>query len=345
MKDKLTYVIAWLAYWFGVDCLFYILNRKCKRVLTFHNVFPDELTIADGGGGMSISESTLKSIVREIGKRYRFSTDFDDTETATLTFDDGFLNQYEVAARVLADMGIPAVLFVAGDNIDRTQTMGAPAVDLLTLWLAHVPQKVLVDFAESLSHGNGTSVDSHVSRMRFWIDVLRPLYVDDSRARGRSVVAKCDQAYPFSALLAALPSEYVRLRLCGVSSAQLNDLRGRGWKIGWHAKSHYPLSAIPCSEKHQEFQAPDDIKSMPMSYPYGELRSVDDDDVRICRESGFPMAFSNLPECNRLMGPFFRMRFSVPSDEIMLHFHLSGFRHFLKFRRLLPVGTGERGYA
>ena len=336
MKDKVTYFIASLGYWLGIDRLFYWLNRRCKRVLTFHNVFPDDLTLADGGGGMSMSESTLKSVVREIGKRYRFSVDFDDPETATLTFDDGFLNQYEVAARALADMGIPAVLFVAGDNIDRTQPMDAPAVDLLTLWLAHVPQKILADFAASLPYGNGTSGNLHVSRMRFWIDVLRPLYVGDSHARGRSIVAKCDQAYPFSTLVASLPAEYVRLRLGGVSSAQLDDLRGRGWKIGWHSKSHYPLSAIPCSEKHQEFLAPDDIKFMPMSYPYGELRSVDNDDVRICRESGFPMAFSNLPEDNRMLGPFFRMRFTIPSDKVMLHFHLSGFRYFLKSGRLLP---------
>ena len=215
--------------------------------------------------------------------------------------------------------------------------MDAPAVDLLTLWLAHVPQKILTDFASSRSHGNGASGDSHLSRIRFWIDVLRPLYVGDSHARGRSVVAKCDQSYPFSALLASLPGEYVRLRLGGVSSAQLDDLRKKGWIVGWHSKSHYPLSAVSPSEKVVEFAAPDELKAVPMSYPYGELQSVNEEDIRFCKDAGFPAAYSNLPEENCQLGQFFRMRFSVPSNKIMLHFHLSGFRHFLKHRRLLPT--------
>ena len=73
MKDKVTYLIAWLGYYLGIDALFYFLNRKCKRVLTFHNVFPDELCRRDDGGGMSESVSAFKRTIAEIGRRYRFS--------------------------------------------------------------------------------------------------------------------------------------------------------------------------------------------------------------------------------------------------------------------------------
>ena len=270
----------------------------------------------------------------EIGRCYKFSTDLEDTSTATITFDDGFLNQYEVAAKVLDDMGIKAVLFVAGDNIDRKDVMAAPAVDLLTVWLAHATKASVDMFCRRHCKNLKYEVSS---RIRFWIDVLRPMYVADSANRGRSVVAMCDAVSPFRELLRSLPTEFVRLRLCGISQEQMEDLRRRGWFIGWHSKSHYPLSAIPLPEKTVEFAAPEELKTVPMSYPYGELQSVGEDDLRLCKDAGFPAAYSNLPETNRQFGRYFRMRFSVSDDKIMLHFQLSGLRHFMKFGQLLPA--------
>lgn len=333
MKNNLTRFIALLAYWLGIDRLFYWLNRRCKRVLTFHNVFPDSLDMEDNGGGMSMSVSEFCKTIDEISRYYKFSVDFEDVETATITFDDGFLNQYEVAAKTLGARGIKAVLFVAGDNIDRSDVMTAPAVDLLTVWLAHVPVEALDDFCKRFG---GLKTAASVSRIAFWIDVLRPMYVKDFKNRGRSVVAGCDAVFPFSRLLKTLPAEYVKLRFFGINQQQLNELHDRGWIIGWHSKSHYPLSAIHGAEKEIEFAAPEELRRVPMSYPYGELQSVGNEDICMCRQAGFPAAYSNLPELNSQLGCFFRLRFSVPSDRIMLHFHLSGLRHFLKFGRLLP---------
>lgn len=321
MRRRLTGLLAFLAYYSGLDALFYFLNRRCKRVLTFHNVFPDDLCRKDDGGGMSISVSAFRRIIREIGRRYRFSVDLSDATTATITFDDGFLNQYEVAASALHEMKVPAVLFVAGKNIDRMDIRQAPAVDLLTVWLAEVP--------ENLLRGK--------DRMSYWIDELRPAYVADVEHYGRKVVEACDRLYPFEKIFAALGSKYTQLRLSGVTTAQLNDLRARGWLIGWHSLNHFALSAIPEDRKGLEFSAPLEIKIAPMSYPYGELQSVDPDDIAWAQKAGFPSAYSNLPEINPRLSRYFLPRFSVSSNRYLLHFHLSGLRHFAKFHRLLPV--------
>lgn len=117
MRHKLVETLAFLAYWTGVDALFYWLNRKAKRIVTFHNVLPDSLYTNDLANGVSNSESGFRLIVGEIAKRYRFSTDLLDAKTCTITFDDGYVNQAEIAGRVLDEMGIPAILFVAGDLI------------------------------------------------------------------------------------------------------------------------------------------------------------------------------------------------------------------------------------
>ena len=314
MKNRIVYAVAWVCYWLGIVHLFYFLNRRCKRVLTFHNVLPDELMRDDDGGGMSLSVSEFRNILREIGRFYTFSTNFDDTGSVTLTFDDGFLNQYEIVPEVLGE--IPAVLFVAGSNLDREELKDAPAVDLLTVWLAHTPTV----------RGN---------RMAYWVHVLRPQYAKDVEAYGRNVVRSCDGQYPFEDLFRALPTDYLRLRLGGISSAQLENLRVRGWKIGWHSFHHYVLSAIPEEAKKMEFEAPEIFRGSPMSYPYGERVSVSVADQKWAKRAGFPLAFSNLPDADP-ENRFFLPRFSVPSEKILLHFHLSGLRYFLKNGRLLP---------
>ena len=117
MRHRVVEVLAFLAYWSGVDSLFYWLNRKAKRIITFHNVLPDELYVNNLANGVSNSESGFRLIVGEIAKRYPFSTDVWDAKTCTITFDDGYVNQVEIAGRVLDEMGIPAILFVAGDLI------------------------------------------------------------------------------------------------------------------------------------------------------------------------------------------------------------------------------------
>lgn len=334
MKNRLTYLIAWLGYWLGVDRLFYALNHRCKRVLTFHNVFPDHLNQKDDGGGMSLRVSDFKRIIAEVGKVYSFSADLDDYNTATITFDDGFLNQYEVASEALGE--IPAVLFVAGRNIDRDDPFAAPAVDLLTVWLANVPPDALMRLAKSLR------VEAPTNRLRFWIEVVRPLYVADAAHYGCSVVDRCEAIYPFAQVFGKLGVDYLRLRLGGITTQQLNDLRARGWKVGWHSANHFALAAIPDNLKMHEFDAPPEIKKVPMSYPYGELQSVSEKDIACARSAGFPSAYSNLPEINRRQGRYFLPRFTVGGNKIMLHFHLSGFRHFLKHRKLLPRGEWAR---
>lgn len=318
MRHKLVTLIAWLGYWLGIDAVFYWLNRRCKRVLTFHNVFPDELCRKDEGGGLSLSVSEFKEIVREIGRRFRFSTDFKDAETATLTFDDGFLNQYEVVPQALGN--VAAVLFVAGQNIDRIDPRHAPAVDLLTVWLDAAPD----------------SVTGEKGKLRYWIEDLRPAYVLDAADYGRNVVERCDKIYSFEKVFSALEPEYLRLRLGGVSSRQLDELRKNGWRVGWHSYHHFALSAIPAEKKMLEFAAPDVIRREPMSYPYGEMMSVGEEDIACAERAGFPMAFSNWPETSPRLGRYFLPRFDAPVDKYLLHFQLSGFEHFLKFRKLLP---------
>ena len=317
----MTRIVAIVSYYLGFDWVFYWLNRKSKRIVTFHNVLPDALFVNNTANGVSCSASAFRKIVRELKKHWRFSTDLFDAKTVTLSFDDGYANQYEIAATILKEEGdIPAMIFPAGDVMAGRILV----IDQILHWVSYAPKSVLQQLGYETAHDA-------------WVKGLWFQFLADARERGRGLLARLHKLYSLDAIMDSLGNEYRRLRLGGVSAAQLETLRRRGWSVCWHTKSHYPLSKLTAEEKLEEIVPPDEFKQMPFSYPYGELQSVDEDAVHIAESCGFSCAVSNTTIPNRLLGRYFLPRRSLSADRYLLHFELSGCKHFLKHGKLLPV--------
>ena len=139
----MRHFLIFLFYYLGVDCLFYWLNRKAKRVLTFHHVIPKSILPKEEVSSICFSDEQFKQILGIVGERYGFSNDLSDTTTCTISFDDGYLNQYEVAGKILRERHIPAILFLAS-NLENTEQ--PLAVDRHLFWKQQVPLKVAENF-------------------------------------------------------------------------------------------------------------------------------------------------------------------------------------------------------
>lgn len=323
MKAVVRQWLAFFAYWLGVDALMYWLNRKAKRIITFHNVLPGELQEA---GSVGVSES-LDEFVRkvdEVAKRFHFSTDLHDPSTVTITFDDGTLNEYEVAGEALRARQIPAILFVAGDVIGAGPER-ALVTDKILVWNQFAPD-------EAVKQVFGVVIP----RDELWLKYVQPGYREDGVHRGRQFLAKLEAACPVSTLLEKLPEEWSRLRLSGVTQAQLDDLRARGWTVGWHTWSHYPLGMLNEQEKRKELEAPAEYRSVVLCYPYGDIGSIGVESIRLAEKMGYPMAVSNDPDFSPHRGRYFRLRIALPENKYELHMALSGLKYFIKFGRFLP---------
>lgn len=295
-------LVAIVAYWLGIDGLFYWLNRHAKRIITFHNVLPDHLFRNDLPNGVSNSASSFEAIVDEIGTRYRFSVDFFDAKTCTLTFDDGYLNQYEIAGSILRAKGIPAALFVCGDLIGSQEPL---KIDQLLHW---------------------TQVEYGEFALSMWISDIWPRFLAQE---------KID--FDYDAISKSYSPEYRRLRLTGVTSEQLKSLRMSGWTIGWHTYSHRPLASLDGKQLSHELDSPSEFRNECVSYPYGNQKEVGAEAIdEVCR-AGYPCAVSNTNAEENNSSRYFMPRMFLPSDKYLLHFVLSGCKYFLKYRRLLPV--------
>ena len=316
--------LAIVSYWTGLDILFYWFNRKSKRIITFHNVLPDELQDGLPMVGCVDTLSEFKKIIEMIGSKFSFSTDVRDPRTATITFDDGLLNQYEIAGGYLKRKGIPAILFVAGDVIGA-KSENTLVTDRLLVWTYFAPNAAVKEaFGETLP------------REELWVKHVQPGYRGDCENRGRDFLARLERVYPVEKILETLPPEWVRLRLCGVAQHHLGDLRSSGWKIGWHTKSHYPLGMLDNAAKREELSSPEEYRSVILSYPYGDIGSIGEDSLKLAEELGYPCAVSNDPDPSPHRGRFFMQRIALSANKYELHFVLSGLKYFLKSGRLLP---------
>lgn len=336
----MTRLIAKICYWLQLHRLFYFLNRRRKRILTFHHVLPDELFLAGVANGVSCDVSTFRKILSEVKKFFSFSVDITDVRRATITFDDGYWDQYAVAAPILREQGIPAILFASGQLMRADGEETALTVDLLLHWISYVPLtapltlRLRVDekcFQEELRNDNRADV---------WERAIWPAFLCDAARKGAGVLSQLERIYPLQCILEALPPAYIQLRLKGISPAQLHELLKAGWQIGWHTLSHYPLAKLSCEDAKAELTP---IKNFPFcstfSYPYGSGECVSRRDLELAERCGFKHAVSCTHEPTELgldAERYFMPRMILPGDVALLHFELSGLKHFLKFRRLLP---------
>ena len=321
MKRFVNRVVAWLAYWGGVDALFYWLNRRAKRIITFHNVLPDEMFRRSVANGVSNSLGEFELIVDECARRFGFSTDLFDAKTMTITFDDGYRNQYTTAFKALQRRGIPAYLFVSGNLLSKSPRSGdCLLIDKLLHWVSEAP-------IELIPSGD---------RLKYWVNEIWPGFVADSESKGNELFAKLCAKYPYEKIVESLPAAYVRERLTGMSEVEVDEMRKAGWKMGWHTRTHYPLSKLNDGDLAEELASPKEFRDVCFSYPYGNLVEVGQKAIDKVRELGYPCAVSDATKDGEPYSRWFLPRFALLPDKYQIHFELSGFKHFLKHGRLLP---------
>ena len=309
----------------------YFLNRKRKRVITFHNVLSDDIYTPNVANGVSCSFTQFKTIIESIGKRFKFSLDLDDASTATITFDDGYDNQATVAAPYLIERGIPAYLFVSGQLLNSTND--ELTIDKLLHWVSYAPdglyQISIID--ETISFELKSE-----NRQKIWSQIIWPTFIADCGAKGNNVLKALDSAYPYNSIRNGLSADYASQRLAGVTSLHLKILKDQGWQIGWHTRSHYPVAKLSTNEKVEELTWDEEIDSPVMSFPYGGIGDVDVESIEIVKKLGYQGAMSNINLKNKLSGNYFRSRMSLPNDPYLIDFELSGLKYFLKYKKLLP---------
>jgi len=126
-----------------------------RAILTYHSIDPS-------GSVISTSEETFRRHVKWLARGHVKVVSIpdllklgDDVDAVALTFDDGFANFEETAARVLRDAGLGATVFVVTDCVGGTNSWEFRSG-------ANVPMLPLMDWHQlSKLHEDGFAIGGH----------------------------------------------------------------------------------------------------------------------------------------------------------------------------------------
>ncbi len=335
------HAVAWLCHYLGIARLFFWLNRGRKRIITYHNVLPDGPFAGALHAGVSHSAGVFRRQIDYLRRLFPCDTDLDNPRTLTLTFDDGYLNQYAVAHAILAEFGLRAYFFC---TLALWEEDAPLRVDRLLCWLSHVPPG---RYVLPLREGEAPiilAIAGDADRLPCWLRLNRLLAareIDEAE-----LLAAVEACVPLADIRAGLPADAYALRFTPIPAAALAAMRAYGHQVGAHARSHRSMALLDDADLHAEVAAcaarvGDLFNTGVFSYPFGGVREVTPRVIDCVRAHGFTRAVANiaLPLAGGMAyGPFFLPRFALPNTAARheLSFILSGAKYFLQHRRLLP---------
>lgn len=330
--SKKTIIVSKISKLIGFNRICYFLNRNRKRVIAYHNVIPDEHFDKSLQSVFSIKKSSLKKHIEVMNKNFDIGIDYLDPKQVTLTFDDGYLNQYAIASKLLDEYNVKGYFFCAADLIESCETLD---IDKMTYWFSYVPygRYDLEEYNECLEIYSENDRGLKWDKIQSLIDKNVPTY---------NIVKNLDKLYKFEDI--TINEELYNLRFKAIDKISLDKMKMNGHKIGAHSASHRPLSymtkddlkldILKCKNMLGEY-----YNTRVFCYPFGSPNEVNDNVIEEVKSNRFECAFSfGFYKKGKHYERFFMPRMELPDtdDEYVIDFMLSGAMQLIKYGRLFP---------
>lgn len=331
-------LISIISYYTGLTKIFFFLNRNRKKIISFHNIIPDHLFDDTLHLGVSTHESSFNVQVNYLKEKFRIDTDLKNNQTVTITFDDGYLNQYQAIKKHFFLAKVPAVLFC---TLKPVQTGTASVTDLLLYWFSYSGIKKSMITINNLEIEIETVTPEGTSKT--WSEIFKFLCSGD--VKQEELFDELSKLKSFDEILKTAPSELSKIRLTPLTREQIHHLRSNQIEVEAHGYNHEILS----THDEKEFQAlldkikvesEDLFESKIFCYPFGGIQEVKNQTKSAVKNSGWKFAVSNInnPQAIVNYDQHFipRLALSDTKSIKVIEFELSGLKHFLKYKKLFP---------
>jgi peptidoglycan/xylan/chitin deacetylase (PgdA/CDA1 family) len=296
------------------------LTHPRLRVLAYHGV--EEVGGIGNADGFQVAPDTFAQHLEHIIRRYRpvslgavcaaraGGAPLPD-RALLVTFDDGYLNNAEVAAPLLKKFGVPAAFFITTGYIDGTEQ---PWWYVLRHWLAEAG-------AARVGLPGGGRADRELDALVAWERRLKGL-THEQRARELEALGT----------RLGLPP---RVEIPFMNWAQVARLQHDGFDVGAHTVRHVNLGAEPPGVARAEVE--DSVRRLrretgapvrAIAYPYGRAEDVQEAVDEAAAACGLVAGFTTIHGLNRPDTPSLRLHRLNVTD------HYRG----LAFEKLLALG-------
>lgn len=291
-------------------------------ILTFHRVVVDPYFIPP----MAIREKVFKRLVKRLKWLGRVIPLFRAVQKINektlkgsnfaITFDDGYLDNYRTAARILLELDLPATFFIPFQNIE----------DQEVFWWDYLFQAVKKDkcrFIDWLiSQGISIQVEGQLPDGLYARRIVQ-IFNGLSEAKRQT-------------LIAGLKNEFGMYEGPGIlmNWSEIGDLAVRGFEIGSHTISHIPLTDLDDSKAEDEILRSKKLISGKLNsevngfcYPRGAFSDRHKDMVRRC---GYSYAVSTRFGSNKAISDLYALNRRTISDFPDFRDRFAGSFHLLE---------------
>ena len=333
-KHIIKYILAKISKFTGITSLFYKLNKDRKIILAYHNVIPDKYFKDFSNLHCSIKESQFRKHLDVIKKRFNVGLNLDNPMELTITFDDGYKNQYLIASKILDEYNMNGYFFYAADLLDEKDIL---LIDKIQYWLDYIyPGEY-----ENKKYDLVLNIDDINSRRNQWNKIQGLI---DEKVSFEEICYILDEMYSFKNI--NVNKKFYDLRFTPIKEYELNIMKDKGHKIGAHSASHNILSNMKNDDLIKDINRCKILlnegiyNTKTFCYPFGGVEEVSEEVMNIVKLKGFSNGLSCMNDKlkNREYSQFFIPRITLPNtdDEDYIDFVLSGAHYFLKKWRLLP---------
>ncbi len=320
------------SYRLGINRLFYNINPQRQIILTYHNIIPDELFDDSLHLGVSHTLSVFDAQIEHIKKHFTFTTEPGVPNSCIITFDDGFMNNYEIALPILQKHNIKAIFFIPLKSLLENETLW---IDKLLMWLSYAPSDCYdLPFFR-------LCFDDQESRRACFGALMKQLWEDYTKKE--KLLEYLEKEIDFNSL--PIDERLYRLRFTPMRIEHIERLKELGHKVGCHSYSHENLSLMDTKALNEEISSSEKyigsiFNTDIYSYPFGGPEEVSADIIETIEKSAFSYGVANINHktSSILFGRYALPRLTLPnsSDPAMLDAALSGLEHFVRHKCSMP---------
>lgn len=308
LRRYIKFLLAAGLYYTGLLSLYARLSearyQKIPRILMYHRVIgDDEVAKAETEPGMCITRSMFERQMEYLSK-HRNLLDLEELarliknnqpiprKAVVITFDDGWIDNYQNGFDILKKYKVPATIFLPSDFVLTGSLPPFQQANVLLsepgIWpdRAAILLKQMLEERQLFDTLNGVdreNFDQIVSTPVGWLETL-------DRCPSDAVI---DMAQRMKAEAGYEPGEWDKIRWI-MNWDEINQMAAAGVRFGGHGKTHDHFNRIPAEQIRDELEVSkkilEDNLKRPMTtfaYPAGRCHPVA---KQLVEESGFECA-------------------------------------------------------
>jgi len=272
-------------------------NNTNLIIFNYHRIYKFPLTTMYDEGVFAHSEETFENQIKWIKKNFRIIDEATlifmiennqkfNTRTAMITFDDGYLDNYELAYPILKALDVPATFFIPCNQIERSCS---PWWDNISLMIKMTKKESITLQDRTFQIQNSENKKNTINEI---LEIFKVMPDEKTWSLLLELHKSCCLSMSFEGISKMSSAQFMNWE-------QIREISSNNITIGSHTMNHRVLSNLSTTQQTEEIvnskrflEDKLDIVISSIAYPVGQETSFDEETKVITKQAGYKLAYS-----------------------------------------------------